>query len=115
MHGGGMPPGVRADFPGEQRWADFGRFGNSMRNDMPQAKTRETLAASIDEQRSVLIKTHRAAFQISFDGLNGFLPERTGALFPAFPHDADMARAAEAEVIHVQTHEFLSAHSGVVK
>jgi hypothetical protein len=65
-----MLPSARGDFPSEQRWADFSRFGDSIRYDMPQPKTREALLPSVDEQRNAVTDAYGSIFKIQFDGLN---------------------------------------------
>lgn len=86
-----------------------------MGDDVPQTKTREAISLGVDEKGDGFIEPRRARSQICFDGFDRFRPQRAGSLFAAFAKDAHMVGSAEAELVDIQVHQFLGAHTRVVE
>ena len=62
-----VPPGMGRDFPGQQRRTTFGRFGNSMRNNMAKPKARKPIAFDIHEKRCGFVDANPTFDEIGFD------------------------------------------------
>ena len=86
-----------------------------MSNDVSQAETGDPITPGVDEKGNGFIQAHGARGQVGLEGLDGFGPQRAGPFLAAFAEDAHQAGAAEADVVDIQAHQFLSAHSCIVE
>jgi len=115
MHRRGMAPSVWRHLAGEQGRTHIGGVGNSMSNDVPQAETGEPIVMDVDEKRNGCIQAHGACGQVGLEGLDGLSPQRAGSFFTAFAEDPHQMGTAEADVVDIQAHQFLRAHSRVIE
>jgi len=115
VHGRGVTPRVGRDLSSEERWTGFCGLGDSMSDNVAQAKAGKAVALIIHEQRRGIIQSDRASLQIRLDGLDGLCPQRARALFVAFSVDAHIVGTAEAQVVHIKAHQLLCPHACVVE
>jgi hypothetical protein len=98
-----------------KRGAVLGGTGGMLLEEPADAEAGEGVAADIEEKRVGGAGRLRPMPEVLLDGLEGLLPEREGAVFPALSGQGDGAGGLETYILYTQISEFLDARTGVVE